>query len=334
MFYKKAEREVDIIDNIPVAREIAVERYYFLKIFLAIVISVLFVRSFYLQIVRGSDLHLQAEDNRVSLIPQLAPRGIIYDRYGKQMVENIASTDVILDPLIMPSEEDEVALVEGLTMHLGMDPSEVQEALSQARKQTRVVILQKALAHDSVIKLEGVLNELPGVRLISSSVRNYLYQYSMSHLLGYTGLVSAKELDDNEYLIMNDTTGKAGVEKQYDRILRGKHGALYIEVNAAGLPQKELGLEEPIPGNDLRLTVDAELQDFIFNLLAEKETIGAVIVLDPRSGAVRTLVNYPAYDPNTFSQPSKFSESKVFFKDKRQPLFNRAIGGNYAPGYK
>ena len=328
------DREVNIIDNFPTNKdkEVVVERRYFLKILLLLVVSVLFARSFYLQIVRGNDLHLQAEDNRVSIVPLLAPRGIIYDRYGRQLVENIASTDVVLDPLIMPSEEHEFSLVNGLMTHLGMGPNEVREVLSLARKQTRTVLLEKALDHDKVISLEGVLNELPGVRLQSSSVRNYLYPYSTSHLLGYTGLVSEDELDNNKYLLMNDAIGKVGVEKQYDRNLRGKPGASYIEVNAVGHPQKELGLDEPVPGNDLQLTIDVELQDFIFNLLAENETIGSVAVLDPRSGAVRALVNYPAYDPNAFSQPSKLGETRVFFEDERQPLFNRVIGGNYAPG--
>lgn len=328
----KRNQAVNIIDNLPIKKEVIVTRHFFLKILLVVVTSLLMGRSFYLQIVHGSDLQLQAEGNRVSLVPQLAPRGIIYDRYGVQMVENIASTDVVLDPLIMPSEEHEGALIDGLTTYLDMKPDEVRAAIGQARRQTRTVLLGKALDHDLVIKLEGVLNQLPGVKLTSSSVRNYLYPYSTSHLLGYTGLVNADELDNNDYLLMNDTTGKSGVEKQYDTILRGKTGTSYIEVNAAGHPQKELKLDKPIPGNDLQLTIDARLQDFLFNLLAAEETIGSIIALDPRSGAVRALVNYPAYDPNIFSQPGKSNEAKKIFEDKRQPLFNRAIGGNYAPG--
>jgi penicillin-binding protein 2 len=328
----KRDKEVNLIDNIPTTKEEVAERYLFLKTLLLIAVAALIARSFYLQIVHGNDLHLQAEDNRVSFVPRLAPRGVIYDIQGRQMVENIASTDVVLDPLVMPSEEHEASLVDGLTKHLDMKPNEIQEALSQARRKTRVVILDKALEHDLVIKLEGALHELPGVRLVSSSVRNYLYPYSMSHVLGYTGLVSEDELEGNEYLIMNDTTGKAGVEKWYDEALRGRSGASYIEVNAAGQPQKELRVDDPIPGNDLQLTVDAQLQDFIFNLLAENETIGSVIALDPQSGAVRALVSYPSYDPNAFSQPGELNKSSEFFEDSRQPLFNRSIGGTYPPG--
>jgi len=307
-------------------------RFGWLIVLFVLIVGILLSRSFYLQIFEGASLHLQAEDNRVALIPQIAPRGIIYDKQGKQLVENIASTDLILDPLILPSEEHEAPLVEGLNNYLDMTPDQVVEALAVARNKARSVLLAKALDHEQVIELEGALHELPGVRLVSSSVRNYLYPHAMAHLLGYTGLVTTEELRKNDQLLMNDITGKAGIEKQQDKILRGKAGASYVEVNAAGHPQKELGLEAPDPGLDATLTVNAELQEFIFNLLAEQAKFGSVVVIDPRSGAVRGLVNYPAYDPNIFSQPGRHDESSTIFRDERQPLFNRAIGGTYPPG--
>jgi penicillin-binding protein 2 len=156
------------------------------------------------------------------------------------------------------------------------------------------------------------------VNLVSSTVRNYLYSYPLSHLLGYTGLV--------------DYTGKVGVEKQYDEQLRGEPGILYVEVDARQNPQKEVGVKESIQGEALCLAIDAELQEFIFNTLAEREARGAVIVMDPRQGAVRALVNYPSFDANVFSQPAHKEAIKNFLQDDSQPLFNRAISGSYSPG--
>jgi len=326
------EEEKKIIESLDNKQVEVEERYGLVKFLLVAVMVVLIGRSFYLQIVRGSNLHLQAEDNRVSLVPQLAPRGIIYDRHGQQMVENIASTDLVLDPLIMPGVEHEASLVDGLVKYLEMEPSEVKAVLNEARQQTKTVLLKKAIDHEMVIELEGALATLPGVRIVSSTVRNYMHPHALSHVLGYTGMASAEELAEKEYLIMNEVTGKAGIEKQYDQVLRGKPGASYIEVNAAGHPQKELDKDEPVPGQDMQLSIDARLQNFIFSLLAERNMPGSVVALEPGTGAVVALVNYPAYDPNVFSQPGRHSEANKVLSDERQPLFNRAIGGTYAPG--
>lgn len=308
------------------------ERYGFLKILLIVLVTLLAGRSFYLQVINSSHLQLQAEENRISFVPRHAPRGIIYDRHGEQLVENIASTDLVLDPIILPDEENEAPLLEQLTSLTEIPPEKIKEAINQTRQKSKIVLLKKDLQHESVVKIESNLDKMPGVRLISSSVRNYLYPYSLSHLMGYTGLVTADELKTKKNLIMNDVTGKAGIEKYYDDVLRGKPGTSYIEVNAAGHPQKELDTKKPVAGQDLHLSIDSKLQEFLFSLLAENNYTGSIIAQDPNTGAIKALVNYPAFDPNTFSQPSRSNELSKIFQDERQPLFNRACNGTYAPG--
>jgi penicillin-binding protein 2 len=315
-------------------------RFWFLYLMLIVFLSLLMARGWQLQVIQGGQFRNKAENNRVARIPLKAPRAIIYDSNNKQLVENIASTDLILDPIILPRKEDEAPLIDGLVQHTELSHDEVREAIEKVRKTKRALVLINALPHDDVVRIESELEHLPGVRLSSSSVRNYFYPYELAHVLGYTGSTTAKDLEQDPDLLPTDTIGITGIEKQYNKELRGEHGASYIEVNAKQQPQKDVRTDSPVSGADLFLTIDAGLQDFIFDVLAEQVTknetgsalAGVVVAIDPRSGAVRALVNYPSYDPNVFSQPGKRDETKVFLREKLQPLFNRAVNGTYAPG--
>lgn len=332
-----------IIESTRPRRPAPEKRFSFLLVLLVVVMGVIIGRSFQLQVLQGERWQVQAEENRVAVLPRPAPRGIIYDRYGQQLLENIASTDIALDPTLLPGEEHEAPLFDLLPGLAGVTYDDVRSALATARERGRVTLLAVALPHDDVIKVESALARLPGVRLVSSSVRNYLYGQSLSHVLGYTGLVDEKELAERGDLLIGDITGKSGIEKQYDVRLHGSHGASYVEVDAAGQPQRDVGEEAPVPGEDLNLTLDAELQQYIYGLLTERDAdperpradkplAGAVVVLEADTGAVRALVSYPAFDPNVFTQPARRSEARAIFDRPTQPLFNRAISGTYPPG--
>ena len=206
------------------------------------------------------------------------------------------------------------------------------------------------MSNEDTIAISSALEQLPGLRLESSSVRSYAKERVFAHVLGYTGLVDKDELAARGDLAISDSIGKAGLEKEYDQLLRGRSGAAYREVDASGRPQHDLRQLAPIAGADLYLTIDAELQEYIYQLLDERAraegggekaaadqekrvpTAGAVIALDPTTGAVRALVSYPAYDPNVFSQPARRDPAQKILTDPLQPLFNRAVGGTYAPG--
>ncbi|MEX2054760.1 MAG: penicillin-binding protein 2 [Candidatus Andersenbacteria bacterium] len=317
-------------------------RFGFLYILLLASIAALLGRGLYLQLWSGSRFLAAAEGNRVAIVPVQAPRGIIYDRYEKQLVENIASTDVVIDPLLLPSEEYEAPLIELLPQYITVTPQQIQSALAEARRTRQAVVLARSLDHDIVLKIEEVADTLPGIRLVSSAIRKYPYEHATAHLIGYTNSVTAEELLAREELLSTDNTGKTGVEKQYDQQLHGTHGATYREVDAAGHPQKELGQEPPTGGATVKLGIDIELQEYIYHLLEDNNNarvsknepplLSSVVAIDPRSGSVRALVNYPSYDPNIFSQPSLSQETAAVFKDEQKPLFNRSVDGEYAPG--
>jgi len=308
-------------------------RWSVLYISLGAVMALIIGRSFYLQVVHGRQFELQAEDNRVAVLPLTAPRGMVYDRDGQQLLENVASADVVVDPTSLPNEENEAPLYDHLLTLLDISADELRDVISEAKEQQRVTLLYRALEHEKVIQLESVLDRLSGIRVVSSSVRNYQYPFALAHTLGYTGTSDSAGGD----------VGKTGLERQYDSTLLGQGGAAFREVDAAGRPQKDLGMTEPKPGDDVRLTIDVGLQEYIYSLMEERgeqqaelgieqPVSGAVVALDPRDGAVVALVSFPSFDPNVFAQPARWPETASLLEDQAQPLFNRAISGTYAPG--
>jgi penicillin-binding protein 2 len=317
-------------------------RYRILFFMLAAVLIILAGRGFFLQVVQGGSFRTNAEGNRVTTIPVPAPRGIIYDINHNQLVENVASTDLVLDPANLPPEEYESSLYEKLPSIIDVSPDQIREAVTTARNKQRLVPLVSSLEHAEVIAIEQMLPELPGVQLVSSLVRNYPYGHVLAHVLGYTAPVNSRELETRQELKMTDIVGKSGLEKQYDEALRGEHGYSLVEIDASGKPRKQLSQEPAENGHDIELTLDAEMQKMIFDLFAEKDSYyqaekgkglsGAVVALDPRSGAIRGLVSYPSFDPNFFSRPGWSGKADDMFKDESRPLFNRAVDGAYPPG--
>ncbi len=307
------------------------------------VVGLLMFRSFYLQIVQGAHLRGEAEGNRVAARLLTAPRGIIYDMHGEQLVENVASTDVVLNPIHIPSPEHEEILIEQLPHVVpSLSGDDVRGVLQRSRTTARPIRVATAIDHDTVLEIERLLPQLPGVELVSSLVRRYRDGQVTAPFLGYTGYVTAEDLDTHAYLSGTDIIGKTGIEERYDEQLHGRHGVSYIEINAEGAAQKQVREEQPIAGADLHLSVDSALQKYITELLAtldeerqargEARVSGAVVALDPRTGSVRALVSYPSYDANVFSQPTLADQTANVIRDPRQLLFNRAVAGMYPPG--
>lgn len=318
-------------------------RFSVLYAFLILILALLLSRSFYLQVAEGSEFRTTAEDNRVSLIPIPAPRGVIYDSSRTALVENIATTDLVLDPTILPTEEHQGYLLDTLPKLVpNLTPDDISAALAQARQRQRVTLLAKAVEHDTVLAIEENLDQVVGVRLVSSLVRKYPDGAAFSHVIGYTSPVTSEELEENDRLLSIDTTGKNGIERVYDDHLRGEHGFTYTEINASGRPQKDLGDERATPGEDLVLTIDGELQRYVYQLFYDtnektiadqgKPTTGAAIAMNPKDGSIKALVSYPGYDPNAFSQPGGGEQVSEFFQAEEKPLFNRATDGTFPPG--
>ena len=336
-------KPTDIIEQVSRPTPTVRRRFSFLIYFMVLAIVVMTCRGFYLQIVKGAEFRDRAENNRVHAIIDSAPRGVIYDRNGIQLVENISSTDLLFDPVLLPDEEEEGYLLESLAELLpDVDVEKTYNALALTRKQQRPNLIAKALDHDDVLRLQEEEDRIRGTRLVSSLVRKYPRAHSIARMLGYTSTVSPKELAEDDELYPTDTTGKEGVEMTYDRTLRGVHGVSYTEVNASGREQTDLGSVSAVAGEDISLTIDVELQDFIYGLFSEldqkkrdeedKKASGSAIVMNPNDGAVISLVNYPSYNPNIFSQPTMHSQSGSVLKDDQNPLFNRVLSGTYPSG--
>lgn len=332
-----------IIESARPPRKSSRRRFAAVSLAATTLLGLLLARSFYLQILRGADFLSQAEANRVDRIPVPAPRGIIYDRNNEQLVENISNTDLILDPSLIPNEENEAQLIENLLRVLPHpDTDTIAQAFTKVRKTRQPTLLVKALDHDSVLQIEESMDTIVGVRLVSTLVRKYSFSFSLAHVIGYTSPVTEEEIAQNSLLSLTDSTGKQGVEKTYEEQLRGKQGYRYLEVNAQGRPQTDLGTQEPQAGKDVTLTLDAKLQKFIYDELFdrreedspenESKRKGAAIVLEPITGSIVAMVSYPSFDPNIFSQPSLRTDTHHLFADERKPLFNRATDGTYPTG--
>lgn len=315
-------------------------RLTWLNLMAATIMALLFSRAIWLQIIRGPAFLTAAEHNRVAAFPIVAPRGIFFDTRGKQLVTNLASTDVVIDPALLPRPEDETALVERMSELVEQPPPDILRAVQTARHRQRAVVVRRALPHDRVLAVENAREALPGVRLQSSLVRHYALGETAAHILGYASTVAEDEMGVADRLPY-DISGKTGLERQYDDRLRGEAGALYREVDAVGRVQKELGTKAPRAGADLTLTLDSELQQRLWEVLTaraasrdeehEREA-AAIIALDPRVGAIRALLSYPAFDPNAFTSFTRATEAAALLSDAREPLFNRATDGTYPPG--
>lgn len=305
----------------------------------AIAVIVICGRSFYLQVAKGSEFRERAEHNRIQQIVEEAPRGILYDRNGIQLVSNVSSTDLIVDPVLLPPEEDESFLIEHLLLYLSeLSPEDAKNAIHESRQRQQPIRLKRDLDHEAVLLIQEHAEELQGVRLASSLVRDYQDGHTFAHIVGYTGLVTQNDINEDSDLLFIDKIGKRGIEKEYDASLRGTHGITYQEINASGRTQTSLGTSTPIPGEDIYLTLDSELQKFIYSLFAERDSKeqdvpvqGSVIVMDPYTGEVLAAVSYPSFDPNVFSLP-KLNSSTNYFTDANRPLLNRFADGTYPSG--
>lgn len=331
----------DIIDQTSAPRKRQEPRIGALSLLLASVLLLIIGRGGYLQIVKGSEYRSRAEHNRVESIVLPAPRGVLYDKNKVQLVENISSTDVVFDPSYLPAPDSEAHVIDRIIELMpDIAPEAIQAALMRSRATQQETLLAKAIDHDTVLRIENAQGDIPGVKLASSLVRKYPFGEMFAHVLGYTSSVTAEELASDDTLIATDTTGKQGIEREYDKALRGQHGITYREVTASGKQKTDLGEKPPIAGQDITLTIDSSLQKFIYGLFSEKDAKketehpvrGAAIVMRAQDGAVISMVSYPSFDPNSFSQPSLRMHTTDIFSNPLNPLFNRAIDGTYPSG--
>ena len=303
-------------------------------------ISVLFFRIFYLQILRGDHYKALADDNRIRRVVIKAPRGVVRDVNGEILARNIPSFELNFTPAYLPKEDSEIEiLAEKISSITQKDKNELKDMLTKyAPSDRRTHRLVEHLENDVALRLAEKNDEFPGIIIAKVAQREYPFKESVSHVIGYDGKVTKEELKKYPKYLLIDYIGKSGVEETYEKYLHGKHGEHRYEVDSLGKMIRDLGTIIPEPGYDLTLNVDIKLQEKIFSE-AEKimdknddATGVAVVAIDPRDGAVRALVSYPSFDDNLFSNGISTEVYKNLIENQYNPLLNRTIAGVYPPG--
>jgi penicillin-binding protein 2 len=273
----------------------------------------------------------QAERNRVRNLPVIAPRGRILDREGRVLADNFPAFSVLL----MRESASTLApeRVEGIARGLGLDPVELQRLMEHTARLPRFqpIVLKQSATLDDIAFVESHRVEYPELDLIQVQQRLYPKREVAAATLGYVGEVSEDMIAKlGSPYRPGDVVGKFGIERQYDQILSGRDGMRRVIVNSRGEEVGSLTTINAFPGNDLRLTLDLDLQMVAEASLGDQP--GAVVALDPRTGEVLAMVSHPSFDPNDFAKRIDRGEWERLTDDPMKPLMNKAIQAQLAPG--
>ncbi|MHB8928147.1 MAG: penicillin-binding protein 2 [Bacillota bacterium] len=323
-----------------ISRELE-KRVNLFSVTVLLVFVVLGGRLAYMQLVQGNHYEKLAEGNRIRRLPIEAPRGILYDRYGAVLATNRPAFAVSITPAGL-SQPDEV--IDRLAGIIGMTPDEIRKKVAaQAGRPFEPVRLKTNLTPEEHTRLEELKSELPGVVVDVQPIRDYLNGQLAASVMGYVGEVSAEQMANNKDNIYQpgDIVGQSGLENTLDRYVRGVDGGRLVEVDARGRAITTLGQIDPQPGDNVILTIDAELQKVTEKALDDaiaalqkqgraQTGVGAAVILNVKTGEVLALANRPAYDPNLFASGISQQQYKEILEKKA--LYNWAISGQYPPG--
>ena len=310
-----------------------------------VLFGIIVFRLWFLQVLSGDEYVALANDNRVRSVSVAAPRGVIEDCNGQVLVKNRAGLSVGVLPTDLP-DEAEAEVLPKLADALGLSLPAVEAKVAKARAEDpyRVVVLAEDVSETpTVAYLKEHSLEFPGVRVQKSYLREYPNGSLAAHILGYVGEISEEELGLEKFRLLapGDQVGKQGVESFYDSFLRGTDGSQEIEVDAAGRVKRLLDTVNPEPGNNLVLTIDAELQAAAEAAIREgverahadefeDADAGVVVALDPNTGDILAITSYPDYDPTVWVGGISDKDYKALTaEDANSPLFNRAVDGLY-----
>ncbi len=282
--------------------------------------------------VMQSDVYAQlAEKNRIRNVPILAPRGKILDREGRTIVDNYPSFSALL---LRDSSRDLNADADVIAKGLHLDPKEVHERIRKfmSLPQYQPIFLKDDITPDELAFIEAHKNELPELDTIMAHRRLYPRNGFIAHLIGYVGEVTEDMLNQPQFELYDpgDVVGVSGVEKQYNQILMGKNGSRRALVNSRGREVGRLDETAAIPGKQIKLTIDVDLQIAAEQAMEGKN--GAMVAMDPRNGEILAMVSRPTFDPNDFSVRISRGEWSRLVNDPDKPLLNKAIQAQLAPG--
>ncbi|MEE4639156.1 MAG: penicillin-binding protein 2 [Wenzhouxiangella sp.] len=306
-------------------------RYRWLVVIVITVLVLLAVRFAMLQVVNHELYASRADDNRIKLQALPPNRGLILDRRGRVLAENVPAYRLVIVPERTPTLSE---TLDELSVLVEVSAAEFERFERQRQRSRRfeALTLKASLSEEEVSRLAIHRHRLPGVDIEPYLTRHYPHGPDLAHVIGYVGRIDQRDLQRLPVERYRGTThvGKTGIERQYESVLQGQPGLERVETNAQGRVLRVLERTPPSPGENLSLTIDLALQQTASEALAGRA--GAVVVLDVASGEVLALVSKPGFDPNLFVHGVSTAAYNALLADPRRPLFNRFLSGGYEPG--
>jgi len=303
---------------------------------------ILFVRLFSLQS-HADTYKKMADNNRIRVVSQQAPRGVIYDRNNIALTANNADVGVFVTINDLPESNQEKQGVLSLVSELtGVSLEELQQRLQELQKTSNIepLPLVDHVSHDQAILISVHENDLPGIYLTPRISREYPLGQYVANIIGYAGKITDPEWEqlktDSRYAY-SDPIGKTGVELSFENDLKGQNGQQRIEVNAYGHVSRIVASEDSIPGDNIVLSIDSDFQKYLYDELGKaanaiKSPGASAIAQDPNTGEILALVSWPSYDNNLFSKGISQDAYTALIEDPQKPLFNKPISGEYPSG--
>ena len=293
--------------------------------------AVLLLRLIYLQVIRGEEYRLLSLNNRIRLQTLDPPRGLIYDRNGKVLVENRPSFDVNITLKDAGAVEKTIAR---LSHHLNVEPKELMSKVNRSKgiSAYKPIVLKQDIGRNALASIEAHKYNLPGVAVNVKLRRHYLDVKDSAHLIGYLSEINSGELAGGQYpdRRRGDFIGKFGAEKAFEKYLQGTRGGRQVEVNANGRVVRILKTVAAKPGHNIHLTIDSDLQKMAESLL--RGVAGAAVAMDPGTGRVLALASSPSFDQNFFVRGMSHEQWDSLISNPFRPMENKAIQGEYPPG--
>lgn len=339
--YDEAFLDVQKESTEPMPGERSHLNYPTLVLILLLTFSAIIGRMYWLQVVRGDEYRNLAEGNklRTQLIP--APRGVILDRNNEIIAGNAPSFELVAIPSELPKDEKVLnRSLETLSSILNRPEEELREALNgiDAHDPHPQALIQN-LSKDLALVLISRESEIPGFGIQNAPIRDYKHAEIFTHLVGYTGKITKEELATfaGKGYVINDSIGKTGLERQYEEVLRGLAGRKQAEYDATGNFKRTLNEILPQNGRDVKLNIDAGLQTVAFEALNEmlksrRVSRAAVIISEPKTGKILTLISTPSFDSNMFARGISSEEYSKLLNNPDNPFLNRTVSGTYPPG--
>lgn len=319
------------IKNLESSKQDFQRRVFHITVLVLLLTAILFIRLFYLQVIQKDHFSTLSSQNSINLVPLTPQRGLIYDRNGKILAENMPVYSLEL----VPDQIENLRQVVG-QLHEFIDFSPVDQRFFYRQvKEHRpfdAVPLKVQLTDEEVAKFYVNQYKFPGVHIAARLMRYYPYKGDMVDFLGYAGRINQQELNRVDPANYSGTNyiGKLGLERHFEEQLHGITGSQQVEIDAAGRQVRSLSMQPPVSGENLYLTIDADLQEAAVAAITGNR--GAVVAIDPRNGQVLAMVSAPSYDPNLFVRGINSQDYQALRNSPDTPLVNRAVRGLYPPG--